>query len=298
VVQEDVGYYMKIDDYIQKFLEKFGETKAGEWRFHFHSQNLNEDRRGNPKGFPFEGRCWLRLNGVKQATISLEWALRTSAAHASVNVDPGESKILLSWALPPVSLYLGFESWLLLKSILKNIKGYEDRELGISFHDWTLWWNVWHPSTSWHSKTPKWRSGNFSFKDFTLGKRTYREEPYEIRDVVIPMPEGSYKAKATLYNAIRGFERIPFERDCLTVKIDMERPIPFSGKGENSWDCGEDGIYGHTGQARTIEEGIAHVVQSVLETRKKRGDPAKWPVYPPPPPVRAEASEEKASESR
>jgi hypothetical protein len=56
------------------------------------------------------------------------------------------------------------------------------------------------------------------------------------------------------------------------VDLDMKRdPVPFPGKGENSWDCGEDASYGFGCAAETLEEGIGKFVASKLRDRGRNG---------------------------
>jgi len=61
---------------------------------------------------------------------------------------------------------------------------------------------------------------------------------------------------------------------------------PESGKGENSWDCGEDALYRTGISGKTKAEGhdigraAAHVRECSLQTRAKRGDPECWPMSP------------------
>ena len=50
-------------------------------------------------------------------------------------------------------------------------------------------------------------------------------------------------------------------------EIDMQQGIPFPGKGENSWDCGDDAYFGFGGE--TIEGAIEHIVG---EVKRRRGE--------------------------
>lgn len=55
--------------------------------------------------------------------------------------------------------------------------------------------------------------------------------------------------------------------------------VPYEGKGENSWDCGEDGIFGIGTDKPSYPALIARVVEHVLSQRKKRDGnmDAKYP---------------------
>lgn len=52
-------------------------------------------------------------------------------------------------------------------------------------------------------------------------------------------------------------------------EIDMKDGIPFPGKGENSWDQGDDAYYGFGGA--TIEGAIAHIVRDTIKARERHG---------------------------
>lgn len=45
----------------------------------------------------------------------------------------------------------------------------------------------------------------------------------------------------------------------------------FMGKGENSWDCGEDGLYGCGSEGSSLEDAITKTVSIVLRNRRKYG---------------------------
>jgi hypothetical protein len=64
-----------------------------------------------------------------------------------------------------------------------------------------------------------------------------------------------------------------------SAEVEPRTPIPYQGKGENSWDCGEDGLHSMMGPAQNLEEAIAATVRSVLGSRRKYdGDiMAKYP---------------------
>lgn len=49
-------------------------------------------------------------------------------------------------------------------------------------------------------------------------------------------------------------------------EIDMQQGIPFPGKGENSWDCGDDAYFGFGGD--TIDGAIAHIAARARHGRR------------------------------
>lgn len=141
-----------------------------------------------------------------------------------------------------------------------------------------LWWEFWHPRHEWTSGTPRWRHGNFNLTDFVLGQRAYSTVEDEPVLVVIPMPEASYPAAVTMETATWKRPRWPWPLIIRCADVELldttdGKPgyIPVPGKGENSWDCGPDGIFGSSFPAKSVEEAIGKMVGSALQDRKRNG---------------------------
>lgn len=102
-------------------------------------------------------------------------------------------------------------------------------------------------------------------------------------ETVVPMPEGSYPATWAVTVYERRFVRFPGTlRDALSppwtrpsLRLDIPGGIPHWGKGENSWDCGMDGLFG-TG-SDSVEDAVANAVRSSLRDRKRFGGPHDLP---------------------
>lgn len=150
-----------------------------------------------------------------------------------------------------------------------------DTELSISFFEGSLVINhPWERKYEWRSSDPWWKKSiRFPVKDWLLGRRKVNRSEGDPEAVYIPMPEGCYIAKATPVKLT--FTRrwyIPKETKEY-VNINIEGGIPYRGKGENSWDCGDDGLWGTGGD--TVEGAIGNVVATVLKNRKKYGYDSK-----------------------
>ena len=99
----------------------------------------------------------------------------------------------------------------------------------------------------------------------------------------IPMPEGVYLATWTDEEHITRYTRWPGTwldavrgpRRHRWVNVDIPGCIPVEGKGENSWDCGMDGVCGTSGA--TLEDAIGNAVRSALRDRKRYGGPHDLP---------------------
>jgi hypothetical protein len=111
---------------------------------------------------------------------------------------------------------------------------------------------------------------HLDFRDLLLGKSSYSNEVVEtIENVVIPMPEGKYIA--TMQFEISTWKRPRWkaeQRKYTCVKLD--NPPRFPGKGENSWDCGDDGIYGCSVAGHDLSKAIGDYVYRVTKYREER----------------------------
>lgn len=126
--------------------------------------------------------------------------------------------------------------------------------------------------------------------DFIFGSTVHlverKNRDWEIKKGVIKMPEGDYPATFTYETRIWFRPRSPFRKIRYGTDVDIEIGIPFSGKGENSWDMGEDGLYGTGINGKTkaegwsIERAALHVADCATNTRMRRGDPFEWPMKP------------------
>lgn len=235
-------------------------------KIRFHWQNLRKDERG----FPWYGRAWLYLTlFAHEFCLAWSWNLWSHFCGVSVTVDQEDAALQFHVALPPVSLWLSFRG-VFSRAWLHRHFRYEDRETSLRIHDWHLWWTVWRDDNGWDSSVPRWRSGNIDFLKLLLGKEKYSTRDLNTHRVTIPMPEGGYPAEVRFFESTWKRPRW-FARRLVRADIKPLKPIPFPGKGENSWDCGEDALHGLTCPATTIEEAVARTVASVLRSRRRNG---------------------------
>jgi hypothetical protein len=151
---------------------------------------------------------------------------------------------------------------------------YVTRNVGFSVHNWTLWVSLWAKAGTWSSSDPKWWSFNVSLNPMELlfGSTKYNVGT-TIKDVTVdfPLPEGSYKGRVKLQANEWKRPRWPWPNIIVRAHVDMEEPIPYTGKGENSWDCGDDYLHGSCFPCRTVEEAVGNVVGTVLDYRQRYG---------------------------
>lgn len=236
-----------------------------------------------------EGRAWLNFENSPRRSICFSWKLFGKSCRLSFSADDSESQVCLSAALPPVAFSVSVDG--LPRSIFKalgidygTVKNLRDgcflteRSVSISVHDWSLWWHLWMPDGLWRSDDPKWRRGNFNFIDAIFGKPSLESKRVGEKDVLVPMPERSYKGKVTLEQRKWSRPRWPFKSgprqivsDLLCFSLDMEPGgIPIPGKGENSWDCGEDAVFSLDGVGDAVA-AVNAMVKSVVRSRLKHG---------------------------
>lgn len=272
---------------------------------HFWSQNLNERRIGGGKteyGSKLrEGRATLYFSERSRFRLSWSWMFfKRGFFHAYVDADGnGDGKdVTFALALPWLfAIWFSIEwptltRWLRLdyeSAKRREARGREaasingsdphhvvsgcydmDRRLGISYYEGTIRWSIWWRQDYSSSRDPKWRHGYFSLVDFFLGDVKHSKEILQTAEVRIPLPEGTYDATVEID---RSTWRRPrwFAKRRTGSYVSIPKGIPIPGKGENSYDCGPDALFGKSGPETTVEGAIAGVVKSVLADRVRRG---------------------------
>lgn len=96
----------------------------------------------------------------------------------------------------------------------------------------------------------------------------------------VPLPEGNYPAswvERVVTNTYVGW-RFGRLRDAMFgprthryVDLSIENGIPIEGKGENSWDCGMDGLFGCGGSS--VADAVGSATAHVLKYRDRYGGP-------------------------
>lgn len=108
-----------------------------------------------------------------------------------------------------------------------------------------------------------------------FGAREYTTVRSEPVPVTIRMPEGDYPATVTVVQETWKRPRAWWSMKLVATDTQVPNPPQFAGKGENSWDCGDDGYYAsHSRSAKTVEDAVEQYRLSVLDERKRHGMPA------------------------
>jgi len=223
-----------------------------------------------------KGRWWLHFGS--HGRLSAEWVF-LKGSHWSITIGGGDSGRALSICLSVpwlLTLYLTLDP-VLPRPFKYDFDRGHDREISIYFFEGAIWWHIWVGTmASWSRSYPWcrwWRQGSFHFASL-LGPTAYSVEVLEHGiSVLIPMPEGIYRGVAKVEKQ-RWKRPLWFAKERVSTWIDVEKGIPFAGKGENSYDCGDDGLFGCGVDGRSIENAIGHYVASVLKYRHRYGKPS------------------------
>lgn len=144
-----------------------------------------------------------------------------------------------------------------------------------------FWFNNGFPiSLNLMSDTMCWKNGDWKWccdiSRKLKGKFTVSKKIIETNFVLIPMPEKTYKGHAVLADWTWHYPRW-FSKTIRRCEIGVPGGIPHPGKGENSWDCGDDATFRlTTGKVRSIAEAVGKLVGMVLESRVKYGGWEDW----------------------
>jgi hypothetical protein len=246
-----------------------------------------QDLQENPRHRRFwtHGRCWLRRRGKwyerRCGTLEIEWSIPSGSSWGwGVTFGGGDSgsdldaRFTVPWLL---SLYLSLGNVFRLYRFGTDFDRGHDRDISLRVFDGAIWWSVWVGSmASWSRDYPWcrwWRQGSFHFATL-LGPQRYSCETIKANiPVRIPMAEGVYVGTAKIEQQI--WKRpLWFATRRVSTWIDVPNGIPFAGKGENSWDCGDDGLFGCGVEGESVEQAIGHFIASVLTSRRRYGMPS------------------------
>lgn len=227
----------------------------------FHWQNLNDpDREGNKRHW-LHGRAWF-------GNWCVEWCLPSWQPSFSIAIKMPERQLA------------GFHACAGLLGLFLSHQWRQDcggiRRIDFYWINGKLKFTPWSREWEWRSTDPWYVKGvSFNPADFLLGRMRHEHTIHEDWiETSVPMPEGSYPAK--LRREERSWTRPrwpwwPFRIVQKYIEVELPGGIPFEGKGENSWDCGEDGLWGCSSSSWSYEKAIGHVVESVLKNRKRYG---------------------------
>lgn len=223
-------------------------------------QNLNEDK-----------KSWIHFRGslTKERPKGRDFRLIGYEFLASKELQCRFRVTLCRWPQIKFSFgFLFFSLYLTLPFFGFKRLGYEgERETGFYVHNWALVWSFWQdPMGGWSTRDPFWKHFYFSIDDFFLGRNEIIEDRVsEAENVYFKLGDREFcmnRIKWIKRRVIRRF--IPYSlyhHTYYSVDMKIDKPPMHAGKGENSWDCGDDGSYG-------LFMGWKHGIPSWNETKK------------------------------
>lgn len=107
--------------------------------------------------------------------------------------------------------------------------------------------------------------------DRIFGRVVYSKQESDPEPIVIAMPEGRYPATATRRRQTWKRPRSPRARSGYSWTVSVEGGLPVPGKGENSWDCGDDAIYSSSfpDDGISAAEAGRRMADSAMKTRSR-----------------------------
>ena len=277
-LQEFVGRHLMVDDPSKPLYRRPDEekpTRRGFDRLNFQRRIWLFLSRGENYGDDNERTIQDELDLFKP---DIRWVFSVAAGPTHMN-DGDRARVHLHVALP------------LLGQVFLSFRGDPIPELE-SGHEFEV--RLEPPTVSlmlhgdgsgdWRRSDPWWKSGlRIDLLDLFLGREESFSKRRSLGWVDVPMTEGVYRAKVyrVTYSSFRPLA--PFvSRHTLYDFRRFKGPhgrksIPYPGKGEDSWNCGMDGVFGCSIPATgSLQDAIGAVVASVLETRLERTGDAGW----------------------
>ena len=229
-------------------------------------------------------RAWWHFRAKRPRCIGMELGWWHSFCHIGMYCD--DEGWNLSIGLPPLFVHLSIEGFPLWRPMVKHVFTWENpprevwlpdrRECRVTIRDWALHIVPWGKTMEWAARDPWWVRGiqTPNLKDVVLGRKQYRKDVLSSpRPIRILMPEGPYAALATRERQT-WWRRFGLFRDVReSWAFDIPKGIPFAGKGENAWDCVDDGLFGMSASG-TLDEACLKVCETVMERRRRYGAPS------------------------
>lgn len=126
-------------------------------------------------------------------------------------------------------------------------------------------WPGWH----WRLMPPR-------VLDWIFGRERQEKAAVSMKPIAVELDGRRYEGTWTLERWATTRPRWPWIYGVrLSSWIAMPNPPQFAGKGENSWDCGDDAIYGMGSKATTAAEATGEYVKAVLRYRERYGMPSE-----------------------
>lgn len=196
----------------------------------------------------------------KHRSLSFEW---DSGLHSWLGFKfkwGGEERDLQTMlGLGFITIWFTPEGWCKYKT---------EYSTGIMYYRGAITFNLWTPERLFGKPLPWYKERSYYInpwervKDRVLGKKKYSTEVISEHNEVITL-EKDYPVLVSMQIATWKRPRW-FPMRLYRPELEMLVPIPFPGKGENSWDCGDDAVHSTTMAGRKTP----YTVKEVLERER------------------------------
>lgn len=257
---------------------------------HFNWTSDMDDHGGCDRCPIQAGRWWLNL--TERIEISSQWLWflpkRNTRFGLSLGIGTGENAddIQLAVFLPWIcSIYTS------VGGLIKPVAYEKDREWDLMYHtDLGQWgcftWRLGLSPNSWDMSTPRWKrkDGMVDIADLLMGR-------HEVASEILDQGQGdlhvrwagvtehyacTWKQERMTWTRTR-FKWAPMTISKIYFDIKVPGGVPFPGKGENSWDCGDDATYSMSCEASSINEACEKFAADVIQRREEHGG-SSWRV--------------------
>ena len=148
-----------------------------------------------------------------------------------------------------------------------------DRSWGFSVFEGAIHITIGAEANGWSDDQPKWRDIYVNIRDVVFGPATRHEEVIEERDEILYMPEKNYTAHVKLVREWWTRPRLWYRLyDQMSCDVSVDGGVPIPGKGENSWDCGDDATFSmFFRNCSSIDMAVDRFRDDAFQTRASRG---------------------------
>ncbi len=163
----------------------------------------------------------------------------------------------------------------------------QGRKFGFYLYDWAFVWSFYEKEHESSTRDPWWMSQYIHIDEIFLGKmEAIKDDLQSEENIYFMLGDKEFKMDSISWHRWRRFRRfIPYSlyhKTTLSLELKITRPPVRAGKGENSWDCGDDGTYGMsthwphpipgwTNRDAHIKQAIEIYVESVMRDVKRYG---------------------------
>ena len=260
------------------------------WHWHWQNLGKKDGKRG------LNGRAWLHLywgnpdvrgQGRKLTCLGIQWVLLRGQHSVGVSLDVGggdsDRDIDFALRIPYFGVYLSAEDmWPRRWQFYNPGQKYpSSRELCVKWHDQALWIALLRDPDEGYGRggPPFWKDARSHQRhivihplDVLLGRTRYAAETLAEEAAEVELPEGRYPVRVTIQRQTWTRPRWPWARKVrISATVKSEKGLPIPGKGENSWDIGDDAYYSIGTPAATAMDAIQYAAERVSETRQRYG---------------------------